>query len=64
MIPDGKAAFRAGFGPGCYRENLEIGPPAGLQPAGGPISVLFLVLVRPKSGPEVRFTARKHYCTT
>ena len=34
-----KSAFRAGFRPDCYRENTEIGPPAGRRPAGGPISV-------------------------
>ncbi len=31
--------FRTGFWLDCYREHLEIGPPAGRRPAGGPISV-------------------------
>jgi hypothetical protein len=33
------SAFRAGFWSDCYRESTEIGPLAGLRPAGGPISV-------------------------
>jgi hypothetical protein len=38
-----------------------IGRPAGRRPAGGPISVIiFPVALRPKSGPEGRFPARKH----
>ncbi len=39
MLPGGKSAFRAGFGPDCYRESLKIGPPAGRRPAGKLISV-------------------------
>ncbi len=41
VLPGRKPDFRAGFWPDCYRERTEIGPPAGLRPAGGPISVLF-----------------------
>ena len=40
VFPGRKSAFRAGFWPDCYRASTEIGPPAGLRPAGGPISVL------------------------
>ncbi len=40
LLPGRKLAFRAGFWPDCYRENTKIGPPAGLRPAGEPISVL------------------------
>ncbi len=29
MVPGRKLAFRAGFWQDCYRENNEIGPPAG-----------------------------------
>jgi hypothetical protein len=39
VLPGRKWAFRAEFGPDCYRERTEIGPPAGRMPAGGPISV-------------------------
>ena len=38
LFPGRTSAFRAGFGPDCYREGSEINPPAGLRPAGGPIS--------------------------
>jgi hypothetical protein len=40
LLPGRKSAFRAGFWPDCFREGTEIGPPAGLRPAGGPISVI------------------------
>ncbi len=40
MLPGRKSDLRAGFWPYCYRENIEIGPPAGRRPAGGPISVV------------------------
>ncbi len=39
VIPSRKSVFRAGLWPDCYRESIEIGPPTGLRPAGGPISV-------------------------
>ncbi len=39
VLPGRKSAFRAGFWPDCYREGTEIGPPTGLRPAGGLISV-------------------------
>ncbi len=35
----GNRPFRAGFWPGCYRERTDIGAPAGIRPAGLPISV-------------------------
>ncbi len=35
-----KSDFQAGFWPDCYRENSDIGSPAGLRPAERPISVL------------------------
>ncbi len=40
VIPSRKSDFRAGLWPDCYRESTEFGPPAGLRPATGPISVL------------------------
>ncbi len=40
MLPGRKSAFQAGFWPECYRESIEIGPPASRRAAGGPISVL------------------------
>jgi hypothetical protein len=57
VLPGHKSAFRAGFGPDCYREDTEIGPPAGRRPAGGPISVFSWSLGkirpgRPISSPE------------
>ncbi len=58
-----ESAFRSGFCPDCYRGNTDIGPPAGRRPAGGPFGT-FPVAVRPKSGPEGRLTAQKHYCVT
>ena len=63
VLPGRKSAFRAGFWPDCYRgESTDIGPPAGLRPAGRRADVVsFPVAVRPKSGPEARFSARKHY---
>ncbi len=39
VLPGRKSAFRAGFWSDRYRENTDIGPPAGLRPAGGPMSV-------------------------
>ncbi len=38
-LPDRKSGFRAGFRPDSNRESLNIGPPAGLWPAGGLIFV-------------------------
>ncbi len=60
VFPGHKSAFRSGFWPGCYRESIEIGPPAGRRTDFG----FFPVAFRPKSGPEGRFPARKHYCVT
>ncbi len=40
VLPGRKSAFRVGIWPDCYRGGTEIDPPAGLRPAGGPISVL------------------------
>ncbi len=37
-IPGQKSAFRAGFWPDLYRKSTDMGPSAGLRPAGGPIS--------------------------
>ncbi len=39
VLPGRKLVSRVGFWPDCYREDTEIGPPAGRRPAGGPISV-------------------------
>ena len=33
-LPGRKSAFRVRFWPDCYRESTDIGPPAGLRPAG------------------------------
>ncbi len=37
VLPGRKAVFRAAFRPDSGREGLNIGPPAGLRPAGGPL---------------------------
>ncbi len=60
VLPGRKSDFRDGFGPDCYREGTEIGPPApaGRRPAGGPISVFpgsspaKILSGKPISGPE------------
>ncbi len=39
MLPGRRSAFRAKFWQDCCRKRTEISPPAGLRPAGGPISV-------------------------
>ena len=50
----------AGLLPGRHRNRPSGRPSAGRRAdLGG-----FAVAVRPKSGPEGRFTARKHYCVT
>ncbi len=64
MLPGCKSAFRAGFWPDCYRENTEIGPPAGPKASRKADFGSFPVAVRLKSGPEGRFPARKNYCVT
>ena len=63
VLPGGKSAFRAGFWPDCYRESTGIGrrpAEAGRRADSGTSPVA----VRPTSGPEGRFTARKYYCVT
>ncbi len=40
MLPGRNSAFRAGCWPDCYLEKTGIAFPAGLRPAGGPMSVL------------------------
>ncbi len=59
MFPGRKSAFRVGFWPVGYLERSEIGPPAGLLPAGGFCFVCFpgssparIWLARPILGPE------------
>jgi hypothetical protein len=52
MLPGRIAGFRAGLRPNSNLESVEIGPPAGLRPAGGPI----LRLSRQESGQK---SARK-----
>ncbi len=54
VLPGRKSALRARFWPDCYRENTEMGAPAGRGADFG----AFLVAVQPKSGPGGRFTAR------
>ncbi len=39
VLPGRKSGFRAGCRPETSRENIEIGPPVGRRPAGGPISM-------------------------
>ncbi len=34
VLPGRQSAFRAGFWPDCYRESIEIGPPAGRRQSG------------------------------
>ena len=63
VLPGRKLAFRAGFWPDCYRGSTEIGPPAGLRPAGGPISML-LRWCGQNPARKGRFSARKHHCAT
>ena len=41
VLPGRKSVFRAGFRPDSSRESLNIGPPAGLRPAGGLMLKLF-----------------------
>ncbi len=50
----------AGLLPGTYRNRPSGRPKAGRRADFN----AFPVAVRPKSGPEGRFTARKHYCVT
>ena len=50
----------AGLLPGKNRNRLSGRPKAGRRADFGG----FLVAVQQNSGPEVRFTARKHYCVT
>ncbi len=38
-LPGWQSAFQARFWPDCYRASIKIGPPAGIRPVGGPISV-------------------------
>ncbi len=54
VLPGRTSGFRSGFRLDSSWESAKIGPPAGRRPAG----------IRPKSGPEARFPARKHYCVT
>ncbi len=60
MPPGRRSAFRAGIWPDRHRESTEIGRPAGRRADFGAVPVA----VRPKSGPEGRFTVRKRYCVT
>ncbi len=63
VLPGWKSGFRAACRRDSNRQNRKIGPLAGLRPSGGPI-LRHSRLVRPKSGPEDRYPARKHYCVT
>ncbi len=58
VLPGLKSAFRAGFRPDCYRESSR--PKAGRRAD----FCVFLVVVRPKSGPEGRLAVRRHYFVT
>ena len=56
LLPGRKPIFRAGIRPDSDRESFEIGQKAH--------SEAFPIGIRPKSGPEIRFPARKHYRLT
>jgi hypothetical protein len=57
-----KIGRRSGFRtPDSDRENIKIGPPAIRRPAGASIEA-FPTGIQPRSGPQARFPARKHYC--
>ncbi len=56
MLPGRKSSFRAGFRPHSNRESLKAGRRADVD--------AFPIRMRPKSGPEARFPARKHHCVT
>ncbi len=63
VLPGRKSAFRAGLAgllPGRHRNRPFGRPKAGRRAEFG----AFPVAVRPKSGPEGRFTGRKHYRVT
>ena len=65
VLPGRNSAFRAGCWPDCYLEKTEVAFPAGLRPAGGPMSVLS----RWQSGqnPAGRSDFKlgsTHYCVT
>ena len=60
VLPGRKSVFRAGFRPDSNRESIKIGPSAGRRSDFD----AFPTRILPKSGPEDRFPARKHYCVT
>ncbi len=68
MLPNGASGpeiglpgrILAGLLPGRHRNRPSGWPKAGRRTDFGS----FPVAVRPKSGPEGRFPARKHYCVT
>jgi hypothetical protein len=64
VLPGRKSSFRAGFRSDSHQENLKIGPPTGLRPAGVPFSRLTPTRIRPEFGPEARIPVREHYCET
>ncbi len=55
-----KSGLRAGFEPDFSREGIQIGITAGRRPDFD----VYPIGIRPKSCPEARFQARKHYCLT
>jgi hypothetical protein len=61
VFPGRKSGFRAGLWPESGRESLKIGPPAGRMPADFEVVPM---RIRPKSGTDARFPARKQYCVT
>ena len=60
VLPGRKSSFRVGFPPDSSLQSIRIGPSTGRRTdfEALPISI------RPKSGPEARFLARKHYSVT
>ncbi len=58
MFPGRKSGSRDGFRPDSNRESVKIGPLAGRRAD----FYVFQIGIRPKSGPEAQFPARRHYC--
>ncbi len=63
VLPGRKSGFWAESRPDSNQESLKIGPSAGRPSAGRRADFeAFPIRIRPKSGPQGRFPARKGYC--